>query len=1620
MTFTLAVAFCPDVSAEKNPQKTCYVVDKNIYPSSYWDIAMTNFEAYDPYEATFEIVAKLNLGTSDTVDKVTYDLLVVATYVDGSAERLGIITPESPTEGNIITSHREGAGVNRITVQKVGLWDTHFASVNVQSANFSKEIRYIDVQINNVKYLTSRDEAIVLTSANYAHRYTIPLCLIHPVTSVVSDQSSTVEIPCGSSKTLKFHVLPKNADYQEMTFTLTGTKELSLSRNKGTWTNISGTAAPGTTGTVTATSIDETNLSATVDVIVTMPNTIPVSAYATGYHDMTMDETAKLNISSSLSKYLDITYKITNKTPEIISYDQDTRTITPVAPGDYIIEVVPIVDGQEYVNSTCEVSGSVVIKPEQVVFDPQSVVLYYTTNPDTGDPVFQTKTIKYNTTPENASRSRLTIKTADQDICRVDRQLPAEVELYSKSIGTTKLIAYWDDTPIGEPIDIIVEEWPKTESILIEPAEPSMLTGDEIAFTATTKPDNAMPFLKWSSSIIEYVDMPDVAYPEKDQIDAKTGVFKPFAPGIYSITAQANDGSGIKSYTRVTVKPARITKIHLSSTEKTLMEDNKCRITISYEPDYAIGPEIDVATSDPDVAEIDAQGNVTAKKAGTCVFTFTSIVNGQPTDVTAQATITVTPRPRQLLITSPHTTYSMDDNISVDIKILPENAPQDYTITDLNNLIDNGDGTYRVQKNGTASISAQSTIDESVKGKLVFDIKPINVSGISAPDSITLFTNAPLDETRRIKVEPIDRMMHFANGTGGVYYYFEQWHSSDPDVATVDSNGVIRPQRQGQAIVSVTVGDITHNIKVVVLDKQLNYCQFAATPQTSFNLNQYGMFSSYDGGVLSSSNSEVVTTGTHGDITTHNPGEGYLFPKYDSSASGSTRKINVMAFHEEEWPNETSASYFEYGLNDDGTLEITGIHDDIPETVVLPTKATYLASARSVTSLSDDVFYRKNTPVRDLYIPGSIQLKKGSFVQCNLRKVVLGEGRTSLPENLFYGSSIKSLTLPMSLSSLEKNVLYNCNSLQEIHLRSANPPSCPDIVFPLNYQGKTYYPADCKDAYIASKWNRWLTPDYDLLHGWMAFKLNQIWLKPGETYQTEYLYGGFKSDKPVVIEWTSNEPTIASVDDKGLITAIKHGWAKITARINDVKLTLAVLVHPDLPEMSISPDPVIIERGSSASPELHLSTGETSDVAWSIDSDLTVDKSTGKITTSNQTPYGLYNLKATYTHTFTFPNVYSRATYKKAAWADVYVGSNYATELQLTSHELTMNVGDDYDVQYDMAPNTSTVFVYSDDSNVVKVIGHTMRAFTTGTANITITDGRLVDHCVVTVLPGKDGLLLGDSNSDGRVSVADVVNTCNHLLELETVNFNKNAADIDRNGAITVSDATGTVRIILRAGGSVSLAQQMARRASSIDNGALRFGEYRTTDDGRILLPVMIDSDIELSALQADFTMPEGIRITNFVNTCGSDMSLDYACGPDGRSRVVAYRLDNGTLPYAGSGELFAIELAATESMLNGEILCENVIGADPSAHEWHLGGSRFDTAHLSGIAGITASRINVTGHSGYAEFTGCAGMTARIFTVDGKSVNAFCVSTDSEQHYMQPGIYVVVVDGQTFKIHIK
>jgi len=134
---------------------------------------------------------------------------------------------------------------------------------------------------------------------------------------------------------------------------------------------------------------------------------------------------------------------------------------------------------------------------------------------------------------------------------------------------------------------------------------------------------------------------------------------------------------------------------------------------------------------------------------------------------------------------------------------------------------------------------------------------------------------------------------------------------------------------------------------------------------------------------------------------------------------------------ENEIPEATPASDFEYEVNDDGDIVITKYIGNEAE-VVIPQKI----ENKTVTAIGESAF--KQSKVEIIYMPNTINnIYRYAFEECqNLKKVKFSENLRTIAIAAFSGCvNLTSADLSAdSMFAIDSRAFYNCSSLKELKL----------------------------------------------------------------------------------------------------------------------------------------------------------------------------------------------------------------------------------------------------------------------------------------------------------------------------------------------------------------------------------------------------------------------------------------------------------------------------------------------------------------------------------------------------------------------------------------------------------
>ena len=150
-------------------------------------------------------------------------------------------------------------------------------------------------------------------------------------------------------------------------------------------------------------------------------------------------------------------------------------------------------------------------------------------------------------------------------------------------------------------------------SLTINKTEATLYEGDRLELTVETAPVYATDHtVTWSSSN------------EKVATVDANGKVTAIVAGSATITATANDGSGLKATCKLTVKRNVLTSLTISKSQATITQGETITLSVKTAPTSAPDHSVTWTSSDEKVATVDADGKVTAIAEGNTTITATA------------------------------------------------------------------------------------------------------------------------------------------------------------------------------------------------------------------------------------------------------------------------------------------------------------------------------------------------------------------------------------------------------------------------------------------------------------------------------------------------------------------------------------------------------------------------------------------------------------------------------------------------------------------------------------------------------------------------------------------------------------------------------------------------------------------------------------------------------------------------------------------------------------------------------------------------------------------------------------------------------------------------------------
>ena len=275
----------------------------------------------------------------------------------------------------------------------------------------------------------------------------------------------------------------------------------------------------------------------------------------------------------------------------------------------------------------------------------------------------------------------------------------------------------------------------------------------------------------------------------------------------------------------VTTERAFVETIILSQTELSLTEGQTAALTATVLPEYASTRDVVWKSSDEDVATVSATGEVKALKAGKATITCSS-VDGSGVSATCEVMVT------QVLVSSirvepSQVSFKVSETSQLVASVMPENASNktlNWSSSDETVATVDEAGKVTAIKEGNAVVTVSATDGSGVKAEVNVIVVPTLAERVALDKaSLSLKVNGTAVLSATVYPETAtDKSLN--------------WSSSNNDVATVSSDGLVTALSLGEAMITATAADgsgVSATCVVTVGETQAEGVSITAEGQTT-------------------------------------------------------------------------------------------------------------------------------------------------------------------------------------------------------------------------------------------------------------------------------------------------------------------------------------------------------------------------------------------------------------------------------------------------------------------------------------------------------------------------------------------------------------------------------------------------------------------------------------------------------------------------------------------------------------------------------------------------------------------------------------------------------------------
>lgn len=527
--------------------------------------------------------------------------------------------------------------------------------------------------------------------------------------------------------------------------------------------------APGT-ATITATTQDGTNLSASCQVTVKTPSATGISLNKTSY-----------TMSVNTSFLLEATVTPSNASQAVTWTSSNPSVATVSGTG----QVTGKASGTATITATTTDGTNLSASCQFTITQPATGV---TLNQTTASLVVnQTLQLTATVTPSNATNKVVTWSSSNTSVATVS----SNGLVTAKAPGNATITVTTTDGSNKSATCAVTVSAQLATGITLNKTSATINNGETLQLTATVTPSSVSQAVTWSSSNTAVATV------------SSSGVVTAKGPGMVNITATTTDGSNLSASCAVTVRQL-VTGITMSPTEASVAIGNTLQLTATVTPSNASNKALTWTSSNTSVATVNSSGLVTAKAVGTATITATT---KDGTNMSATCAVTVTQQlATGITLSQSEAEIGVGETITLTATVTPANTPNKNVVwrSDNSAIATVVRGVVTGVGVGECIISATTTDGSNLSAYcLVMVTGGGTVTEIPVTGVTLNYTNISLgvgnQRVIRATVTP-------SNATNKGL----AWNTSKASVATIDADGVLTAVGAGQCDITATSIDGTN------------------------------------------------------------------------------------------------------------------------------------------------------------------------------------------------------------------------------------------------------------------------------------------------------------------------------------------------------------------------------------------------------------------------------------------------------------------------------------------------------------------------------------------------------------------------------------------------------------------------------------------------------------------------------------------------------------------------------------------------------------------------------------------------------------------------------------------